>query len=57
MDFNVADSVRRNIKVLVTKTRYMVVYICYICIYVFYIYFFVDGVWYIATGFYNNLLI
>ena len=24
MDFNVADSVRRDIKVLVTKTRYMV---------------------------------
>ena len=35
-DFNVVDSVRRDIKVLVTKTRYMVcmcVYM-YVCIYV-----------------------
>ena len=27
MDFNVADSVRRDIKVLVTKTHYTVVYV------------------------------
>ena len=33
-DFNVADSVRRDIKVLVTKTRYTVYIYIYIYIYV-----------------------